>query len=76
MGFLPEWMQQLADECPERDILQLEKRLMQPKTQVEMDRTYKAKQRALGIVRKTIQVPLKDWPELQAIAKTMCKAAK
>ncbi len=42
-----------------------------PKTQTELDKAYRARQRAQGIVRKTIRVPADRWEELQAIAAKM-----
>jgi hypothetical protein len=45
-------------------------------TQSDNDRTYRAKQATKGIVRKTIQVPLDRWPELQEIAKKMRDEAR
>jgi len=41
------------------------------KTQVELDQAYRARQAAKGIVKKTVQVPLVRWPELQSLAKAM-----
>lgn len=40
-------------------------------TQADIDRTYRARQLERGIVRKTVQVHIEDWPKLQKIAKKM-----
>ncbi len=44
---------------------------IKPRTQAELDRAYREKQKAQGIVRKTIRVPADRWEELQAIAAKM-----
>ena len=46
------------------------------KTQVELDQAYRARQAEKGIVKKTVQVPLVRWPELQSLAKEMRDAQK
>tara|TARA_R110000796_G_scaffold236950_1_gene356621 strand:- start:1336 stop:1536 length:201 start_codon:yes stop_codon:yes gene_type:complete len=46
------------------------------KTQAEIDRAYKLRQASRGIVKKTVQVPLERWPELQSLAKEMRDAQK
>jgi hypothetical protein len=46
------------------------------KTQSDIDRAYRARQQALGIVRKTVRVPAKRWVELQAIVAKMREEAK
>ena len=68
MGFLPDWLQQLADTCPEADIRQLEEQL-KPYDQVAADRRYRAGQKARGIVRKSVLVPENRVQELQAMLK-------
>jgi len=47
-----------------------------PYNQVDANRRYREKQKAKGIVRKTIRVPQNRWKELQAIAKVMRDDAK
>lgn len=42
-----------------------------PKTQTELDKAYRDKQREQGIVRKTVRVPADRWEELQAITARM-----
>ena len=41
------------------------------KTQVELDQAYRARQAEKGIVKKSVQVPLVRWPELQSLVKDM-----
>ena len=40
-------------------------------TQTEIDRAYRKRQKAQGIVRKTVRVPADRWEELQAILAKM-----
>jgi hypothetical protein len=47
-----------------------------PQTQTDIDRAYRARQQAQGIVRKTVRVPAKRWVELQAIVAKMREEAK
>jgi hypothetical protein len=44
---------------------------MKPYDQTAADRRYRKKQKASGIVRKTVRVPEDRWVELQAILKAM-----
>jgi len=46
-------------------------RMKEPYDQVAADKRYRARQKANGIVRKTIRIPANRWEELQAIAKVM-----
>lgn len=48
---------------------------VKPKTQLEIDQKYRARQLAKGIVRKAVQVPINRWPELQGIVKKMRESA-
>jgi hypothetical protein len=41
------------------------------KTQTEIDKAYRKRQVDMGIVRKTIRVPLDRWPELMEVAADM-----
>ena len=66
MGFLPDWLQQLADTAPEGEVLMLDKK---PYDQVAADRRYRAGQKARGIVRKSVLVPENRVQELQAMLK-------
>ena len=50
--------------------------MKEPYNQTDADRRYREKQKAKGIVRKTIRVPQNRWKELQAIAKVMRDDAK
>ena len=78
---LPDWLKDLAAQCPEQDRRQLENTMHKnqvdnidvkaPYDQVAADKRYRARQKANGIVRKTIRVPENRWEELQAIAKVM-----
>jgi hypothetical protein len=53
---LPEWLEELAAQCPPQDIAALEDKL-KPNTQSDRDRTYRARQATQGIVRKSVLVP-------------------
>ena len=68
---LPEWLQQLAAECPEEDRRQLDEVIMrkQHSNQVDADRRYRAKQKDKGIVRKTVLVPENRVTELHELCK-------
>ena len=68
---LPNWLKQLADECPPEDAAALEKKLTTPKTQNERDRAYRARLKAEGIVERRVRVPAHRWTELQEIAAKM-----
>jgi hypothetical protein len=46
-------------------------RRLKPKTLVDIDRAYRKRQKAQGIVRKTVRVPAHRWVELQAIVAKM-----
>ncbi len=65
MGFLPDWLQEIANQPPEGEIM-LDKK---PYNQTEADRRYRAKQKAKGVVRKTVLVPEKRVEELQALCR-------
>jgi hypothetical protein len=65
---LPDWLKELAAQCPPEDIAALEERL-KPKTQVELDNAYRKRQAEKGIVRKTVLVPLSRVQELHALLK-------
>jgi hypothetical protein len=67
-GGLPDWLKELAAQCPPEDIAALEERL-KPNTQSDNDRTYRAKQATKGIVRKSVLVPENRVDELHALLK-------
>ena len=63
MGFLPDWLQQLADTAPEGEAeIMLDNKMA---AQVAADRRYRAAQKAKGIVRKTVLCPVERVTELQ-----------
>jgi hypothetical protein len=67
VGFLPDWLQELADNAPEDDaVLKLD---VKPNTQSDNDRTYRARQATKGIVRKSVLVPENRVEELHALLK-------
>ena len=67
MGFLPDWLQQLADTAPEGEAeIMLDNKMA---AQVAADRRYRARQKAKGVVRKTVLVPESRVQELQAMLK-------
>ena len=63
---LPDWIQQLAAECPEEDRRQLEDKLKL--TQTDYNRRTLAKQEAAGLVRISVMVPKEDAAALKAMA--------
>lgn len=66
---LPNWLKQLAAECPEKDRRQLEQVLEMHKNQVNADRRYREKQRERGVVPVKIMCPVDRVDELKALVR-------